>query len=294
MTRLELETFLAIARYQTISNAAQQLYITQPVLSRRLKALEEELGYALVKRGRGQRAVVLTPEGEAFVPLAQQWLRLYHASRALGAGQEKPILHLTSIDSVCSFLLPPVVKRIASDENPYRLNLHQLHSVESYEAVSNGLADLALVSDIRSKRGVTVRPAFSGPFVLVGGEAWDEVEEVSPAELDPHKEIRLPWTDGFDAWHAHWFDQRVYPRVELDQMSLLDAFLSGDCYAVVPLMVARRLRGGRLHICRLLDPPEDELVYCLTPEGAENRMVRHFLAVLKQELEGFPGLRCLL
>lgn len=39
-----LQYFLAIAREETISGAAQQLHITQPTLSRQIKELEDELG----------------------------------------------------------------------------------------------------------------------------------------------------------------------------------------------------------------------------------------------------------
>ena len=48
MTQSELEAFLAVVRCGTVSGAAQQLFITQPALSRRLGVLEEELGYPLV------------------------------------------------------------------------------------------------------------------------------------------------------------------------------------------------------------------------------------------------------
>ena len=57
-----LQYFLAVAREQNISAAAQSLHLTQPTLSRQLKELEEELGKQLMIRGnrkivlvRGQR-----------------------------------------------------------------------------------------------------------------------------------------------------------------------------------------------------------------------------------------------
>lgn len=45
-----LQYFLAIAREETISGAAQQLHITQPTLSRQIKELEDELGKTLFVR----------------------------------------------------------------------------------------------------------------------------------------------------------------------------------------------------------------------------------------------------
>lgn len=67
MTNLEIEAFLAVVRLGSITAAAQAIFITQPALSRRLQTLEEELGYPLFRRGKGQRNIQLTEEGKAFV-----------------------------------------------------------------------------------------------------------------------------------------------------------------------------------------------------------------------------------
>ena len=59
-----LHYFLAVAREQSISGAAQSLHLSQPTLSTQLKGLEEELGKQLLIRGtKGSRKVTLTDEG---------------------------------------------------------------------------------------------------------------------------------------------------------------------------------------------------------------------------------------
>ena len=56
-----LQYFLAVAREENISAAAQSLHLTQPTISRQLKELEEELGKQLMIRG--SRKITLTEEG---------------------------------------------------------------------------------------------------------------------------------------------------------------------------------------------------------------------------------------
>ena len=56
-----LRYFLAVAKEQSFTKAAEQLHITQPTLSRQLAALEEELGAALFNRGG--RCITLTAAG---------------------------------------------------------------------------------------------------------------------------------------------------------------------------------------------------------------------------------------
>lgn len=56
-----LQYFLAVAREQSISAAAEALHLSQPTLSRQLKDLEDELGKPLMIRGN--RRITLTEEG---------------------------------------------------------------------------------------------------------------------------------------------------------------------------------------------------------------------------------------
>ena len=72
-----LQYFLAVAREQNISAAAESLHISQPALSTQMKALEEELGKQLLIRGvKGSRKVLLTEEGMLLRKRAEEILEL--------------------------------------------------------------------------------------------------------------------------------------------------------------------------------------------------------------------------
>lgn len=58
-----LRYFLAVAREENISEAAERLHLTQPTLSRQLMDLEEELGVQLFERAKRSRKIVLTEAG---------------------------------------------------------------------------------------------------------------------------------------------------------------------------------------------------------------------------------------
>ena len=64
MTNAEIYAFIAIHEEMNISKAAEKLFISQSSLSTRIKILERELGYQLFFRGKGQRKLTLTSEGE--------------------------------------------------------------------------------------------------------------------------------------------------------------------------------------------------------------------------------------
>ena len=75
-----LEYFLAVAREQSISAAAEFLHLTQPTLSRQLKDLEAEFGKQLFLRGN--RRVTLTEDGVYFRKKAEEIVTLAHRTEA--------------------------------------------------------------------------------------------------------------------------------------------------------------------------------------------------------------------
>lgn len=72
-----LKYFLAVARHENISRAAEELNLTQPTLSRQIGELEEELGAALLVRGKRKTALTeaglfLKARAEEIVTLANK------------------------------------------------------------------------------------------------------------------------------------------------------------------------------------------------------------------------------
>lgn len=74
-----LANFLAVVREGTICGAARSVYMTQPALTRQMKALEEELGTKLFHRGR--LGIVLTEEGRFLEKRARELLSLFERTR---------------------------------------------------------------------------------------------------------------------------------------------------------------------------------------------------------------------
>lgn len=80
----QIEMVVAIAEEGALVRAARRLAISQPPLTRKLAALEDELGVALFERlPRGMRP---TPAGEAFLPVAHRILADVGRARAAARG----------------------------------------------------------------------------------------------------------------------------------------------------------------------------------------------------------------
>lgn len=81
--------FIATVRAQSISAAAEQLYVTQPTLSRQFMELEEELGHKLFERSN--RKIKLTPKGELFYARALEIVDLFDRTKAEVSAEDEVV-----------------------------------------------------------------------------------------------------------------------------------------------------------------------------------------------------------
>ena len=62
MNLAEIETFLMIVKTKNITKTAENLFLSQPTVSHRLKLLEEELDVRLISRKKGYKQIELTTQ----------------------------------------------------------------------------------------------------------------------------------------------------------------------------------------------------------------------------------------
>ena len=69
----QLKAFVVVAQTRSFAQACGLLHLSQPALSIAIRNLEQAVGGTLFVRTT--RSIALSPEGEAFLPLAQRLLR---------------------------------------------------------------------------------------------------------------------------------------------------------------------------------------------------------------------------
>ena len=296
MTHQEIEVFLAVVKMGSVSGAAQALYITQPAVSRYIRALEQELGCSLLERGRGRRQVELTPQGRDFVEVAKKWERLWLETQELARRDRQRLLNIASVGSVSSYLLPDVLHRFL-DQDPNRaLAFHNYHSQESYTYVDEGLVDLAIISDDMYHPHVETIPAFREPMVLLTRSDSPLSGVVHPSQLDPTRELRCPWNPEYDLWHSFWFSAAASAQAQLDQMSMLESFFRWtDSWAITPLSVAKAIQERcAVAIHPMEDGPPDRIIYYLLGHRRKPELTAAFLSCMAEELKRYPEIESFL
>lgn len=293
MTLQEIEVFLAVVQTGSISAAAQALYITQPAVSRHIKALEQELGCILLERNRGQRRIELTERGRDFVPAAEKLRQVWKEATEVVRTEYSRTLSVSAVGSLSYYLLPGVFRAFLTDSER-SLIFHHYHSSEAYDYVADGQVDVALIAEDKYHPQVETIPLFREPMVLVAGTGAALPERVHPTQLEPGRELRLPWNPEYDLWHSFWFSSGARPRAVLNEMAMLEAFFSWqdrwpDSWVIAPIMVAREIAartGARLHT--LEEGPPDEIIYYLQGRRRKPALTQAFLYCLRGELGEYP------
>jgi len=142
-----LVAFVAVASEGSFSRAAANLYLTQPAISKRIAALEQELGAPVFDRiGRG---IALTEAGRALLPRARDILQGVDACRRVVAdlsGTVSGPLKIGTSHHIGLRRLPPFLRRFARAYPEVDLDIRFMDSEQVCAAVADGMLELGVVT----------------------------------------------------------------------------------------------------------------------------------------------------
>lgn len=289
-----LKAFLAVASTGSFSQAADQLHLTQPAVSRRIQLLEASTGARLFDRLG--RQVLLTEAGRTLLPRAQQILALVadtlqELQDLSGAVQGQ--LRLLTSHHIGLHRLPAVLREFKQRYPQVKLNIRFFNSQETHQRIIDGEGDL----------GITTLEPLEAP--LERREIWiDRLQFVVAAAhpLAQCTDITLEDVAAYPAIlpDARFFTGRIVRELfEHKQLHLrLDEDLSteyletikaligiGESWSVLPqtMLDGRELVALPVKEVRL----QRKLVSIRHRERSLNRAAQAFLALLQEHRE--PG-----
>ena len=145
-----LRYFLAVAREESISEAANFLHITQPTLSRQIMELEDELGAKLLNRGHRNQKITLTEEGmllrrraEEMVELADRTASEFARRDAFVSGE----IHIGAGETDAMRLLARTAKELHTLYPNIRYHLHSGNADYVTDRLDRGLLDFGILTE---------------------------------------------------------------------------------------------------------------------------------------------------
>jgi DNA-binding transcriptional LysR family regulator len=254
-TVTDLIALLAVARERNFTRAAAQLGVSQPALSRTIRALEARLGVRLLTRST--RSVALTEAGERLVlTVGPHFDGIDAGLAALIAMREKPAgsLRVSSVEHASETILAPAVARLLTDYPDIRVEIINDYALtdivaERYDAGVR-LGEQVAKDMIALRIGPDFRQA------LVGAPSYfaRRPQPDTPHDLTTHAciNLRLPTSGGLWSWpfvkNGRELKVRADGPLAFNAISLiLNAALAGLGLAYLPEDFVRdHVAAGRL------------------------------------------------
>lgn len=144
----QLQYFVAVAEQLNFRKAAENLYVTQPLLSKQISDLETEIGYPLFVRNT--RSVTLTPAGEVMLKEANRLLHqsdslIYSVRHAATHGDSYGLLRIAYEEAFTQKILGEVLSNLLEQFPGTELKIERMYSGQIKQALENNLIDIGFV-----------------------------------------------------------------------------------------------------------------------------------------------------
>ncbi|MBP3746379.1 MAG: LysR family transcriptional regulator [Ruminococcus sp.] len=141
-----LRYFLAVAREQSFSTAAERLFLSQPTLSRQLKELEDELGKTLLVRSN--KGVTLTEEGMILRKRAEEIVELMDKTEQEVRQSNDSVsgtVYIGAGETYAIKLIADTAHHLKADYPAIHYSLFSGNGTDVLEKLERGLLDFGLI-----------------------------------------------------------------------------------------------------------------------------------------------------
>ena len=165
MNLRDLKYIIAVADTHHFGQAAERCFVSQPTLSGQIKKLEEELGVTIFERTN--RAVEVTPVGEAILAHARQMMEQADVIQQLARAQQDPLagpLRIGAIPTLSPYLMPLVLMPLKKQHPQMKLVLSEELTDTLLQRLRNHEIDAALLATPAEEQDLETLPLFDEPF----------------------------------------------------------------------------------------------------------------------------------
>lgn len=283
-----LESFCVVVETGSLNKAAEALHLTQPAITRQIKALEAQLGAVLLNRT--PHGVELTPAGQALLPHARAALVAVAACRHAvaeasgGGGPER--LRIAAGLMITLYTLPPVITAFKAAYPTISLDLVPGHHRDVLAQLLDYKVDVAfLASDVHTPETKAIK-LFSDPLLLVSPPQADPPRRLADLQgktllvLTPQAGLRQ---EVERALGDHGITCRLAEHPTVETIKTAVQLQMGA--TILPASAVREdVRSGRLAAQPIADWPESTRTVraYVRSEGTLPEVVRTFIHLLKE------------
>ncbi len=250
----QIQTFLAVARTGSFSQAAVELFRTQPSVSLKIQNLESELGHQLLERR--PQGVSLTPAGEI---MSRRGSALFREIAALKAeladlsALKTGRVSIAASDTVCLYLLPQVIKQFVQNYPGIELRLFTQITRNVLDLIISDQVDVGIVTLPVTPESFETRKLYQDNFLVVfpPGHPLERKKPLIPEHLSQFPIIHLK----SDTFTRQWINRQLEPfgltgqvRMEVSTIEVIKRMVeAGLGISILPEMaIAEEIDSGLL------------------------------------------------
>lgn len=222
MTIVQIKHFLAILEYNSFSNAAEEMFISQSALSKQIKSLENELGTDLFVRSNNK--ISLSPGGNLFSKYAKIINEAYEAMiRELSSLDENAPAGTVALGTLTLITDYSIMKILASFQKVSNIQVNITEGDQNLilHLLSTKKIDLAILRlDYVPKKSYEFHPIRSDDFVFVCSKKHRELlpedfSAVSPKMLSGFSFIMLnKESDIYKLCADYFYRLNITPKIK--------------------------------------------------------------------------------
>ena len=290
----QLRTVITLSEQGTFSAAGEAMGLSHSAVSLHIKALEEELGVALVDRSR--RPPVLTDRGMALVERARRLMEITDEIAGLGSDESLVgALTVGVVPTAMSSILPPALAALSGAHPRLQIAIRSGSSVELAAGVRNADLDVAVTTEPdRPLEGLRARVIAREPLVVIapGRRAAPVPSDAALLTAQPFIWFnRKTWAGQQIERHLLERGLLVRDGLEVDSLEAITALVRhGLGVSVVPQRAAAPPLPEDLTVVPFGDPQRERVLVLLERSANPKARLADALCAALEDLAGAaPG-----
>lgn len=241
----QIEALAAIARLGSFQAAADQLNVTQPTISLRMRELEEALGVPLFQRDG--RAAKLNADGAVTMHYADQVLQLLNEleTRLRTGDPLQGVLRVGSSETVAIAVLPRIITLLGERYPALKIELKVSDSFVLIDELASNHLDIAILADPGRPANIQVEPLALAPVAWMGSRSRPlDTQFADPQALSQVTILCMPAHSPLHEMMAAWWAQEEGAALRVSTCNSL---------AMLARLVTEGVGMGVLPTCILRD-----------------------------------------
>ena len=300
MTLQQLKYVITISNSGSMHTAADELFITQPNLSKAIKDLELEMGITIFNRTN--KGVLLTDDGTKFLSYARQVVEQANLLEDIYKNKES-IKRIFAISSQhYGFVVNAFVKLVETlGKDTYEFSLRECKTYDVINDVKDGRSELGVIyfsrfnSEIMKKvissNGLSYEFLFEAkPHVLLSkNHPLANKERLTLDDLDAYP--RLSYDQGLNnsfyySEEPHALESVSKAIVVSDRATLFNILIGLNGYTISSGMISSSLDGNNIISIPLETDEVMDLVYIYDSDKPMKEITKQYLAILREYISG--------